>query len=65
MYQSYEALSRERIREVRSAAAEVRLARAMVSAQRWGRLATFAQRRATRAQGAVARHAADSYSLAA
>jgi hypothetical protein len=64
MYQGYEALSRERIREMRAAAAEVRLARAMASAQRWSWLARYAERRAARAHRAVAVSAVDSYSLA-
>jgi len=59
MYQGYEAVTRERIREMRTAAADVRLANAMASAQRWGRLARFAERRASRAQRAIAARSFD------
>ncbi|HEY2205247.1 MAG TPA: hypothetical protein VGH99_12325 [Pseudonocardia sp.] len=49
----YEALARSRVRNAEEAARRLRLARRVVAARRWQRLARYASARAERARRAV------------
>jgi len=65
MYQLYEALARERIRDQHEAAARRRLASQVASVRLWERLAAYAAGRAARSTHKVEQHAASEFSLAA
>jgi hypothetical protein len=53
MYLMQEDLARARMRESQRAAAELRLARRLTSAKRWGRLANWAARHAAEANSVL------------
>jgi hypothetical protein len=65
MYQQYEALARERMREQREYAAHRRLLSELASVRMWQRLADYSARRALRAQRRLDEHSTADYQLVA